>query len=547
MYSLIIVDDESYVRQAIIKTIEWEELGFCVIGEAQNGKDGLSLAKKLKPDLVITDIKMPFMDGIEMIDLLKSSNPTIKTVLLTGFDDFDYAKSAIRLNVLEYLLKPISASKMTKTLKGIKQQLDKESERLRDIEYIKENYNLNRPIMRMGFLHAFIMGKTKPEDAKRSIDSLDLNLQGDSNLVFVIKPNKHDIHQSSIGGLDSQLIMSTIENLSSSIASKYFKSETFWYIDYIIVIISDEKDKIINSSQTLILEIQQSLERIYSISSIIGISEIFNDINQISYIFLQTSSVLDSGVLFNKSEIIHVTDIEPNNIQFILQESEQEKLVSIIKIGKKQDATYFIQYIFNKMTTSKISLSDFHLCVMEMFSIVVRTTKRIVPNFDLNVLNNLDFMNNFFRHESIDEVCEWFERICHRMIEYVSLSRQDNTKMLVDSCVEYIKNNYQNSGISLKTLSEHVHFSQSYLSAIFKKFLNDSFTNILVRTRMEKAKEEVLYSNKKILQIACDTGFSDQHYFSYCYKKFFGVSPNEMRQEKNNLESSEVIAEKHDI
>lgn len=194
------------------------------------------------------------------------------------------------------------------------------------------------------------------------------------------------------------------------------------------------------------------------------------------------------------------------------------------------------------MRLRKATLSDYQIYIIEMFSVVVKTAKSLIPDFDLNVGNNLNFITEIFNHESIDDVKKWFERLCHRIIEYINLQRQDSTDILADMGYEYIKKNYHQSDLSLKMISDQLHISSSYFSSIFKKFTGDSFTNILIKIRMEKAKELVLTTNKKIFEIAQETGYTDQHYFSYCFKRYFQVSPNEMRRGSGN-DSSDAVSE----
>lgn len=150
MYTLLLAEDEYSVRKAIINTINWEELGFQIIGEAENGLEALEIVEQYNPDVIITDIRMPFMGGIDLAKLVREINPITKIVFLTGFNDFDYAISAIKLNVIEYLSKPVTAKKMKETLTSIKIKLDEENSRLRNIELLRKSYTESLPIVRIG-------------------------------------------------------------------------------------------------------------------------------------------------------------------------------------------------------------------------------------------------------------------------------------------------------------------------------------------------------------------------------------------------------------
>ena len=132
-YKVMVVDDEDEIRLGIIKKINWEALGFKVVGDGENGKDALEKAEKLQPDIVLTDIKMPFMDGLELVEKLGKVMPSTRVVIFSGADDFEYAHKAIKLNVVEYILKPINSSELTEVLKRLKDKLDKDYEEKRNL------------------------------------------------------------------------------------------------------------------------------------------------------------------------------------------------------------------------------------------------------------------------------------------------------------------------------------------------------------------------------------------------------------------------------
>ncbi|MEG2371386.1 MAG: response regulator transcription factor [Hydrogenoanaerobacterium sp.] len=530
MYSLMLVDDEHDVRKAILETIPWNELGFEVVGEAENGRDALDMAEKINPDVIITDIKMPFMDGIEMVKALREDNPITKIVFLTGFNDFEYAQSAIQYNVMEYLLKPISADNLIKTLNSVREKLDDERGELRSIERMKQSYQTDHEIMRMGFLHALIAGGMTEEYIASAGAKLGLHIYGECSLVFVTRPGKSSLEENVLGVDDTDLLMASISKLIIQIADRHVLHETFWHTDHIITILSDTEAKIDQRSEALMREIQQNLEHFYGVASTIGVSEKFKGAGKVRLAYESAISALEYRLLFDKNMIIHIGDIEPEgNVRFLFDESSETALKNIIKTGTKEQASQFINDVFEKMRRSKASLSDYQIYIIELFSVVVRAAKSTIPDFDLNVGSSLNFMTEIFSHENLDDVKEWFERLCERIMEYISAQRQDNAEVLSGQGLDYMRANFADSQLSLKAVSEHLHISPSYFSSIFKKTIGDSFTNVLTKIRMERAQELLLSTGKKIFEISEETGYTDQHYFSYCFKKYFQISPNEMR------------------
>lgn len=176
MYSVIVVDDESEIREGIINRVPWTELGFEVIGDAENGVEALDLVETLQPDVVMSDIKIPFMDGLTLAEKIRETSLSTKVIIFSGFDDFDYAKRAIRLNVVEYIMKPISASELSQTLRKLKKDLDEEREARRNLERMRSLFDTSLPVLREQFLQKLLTGSATEEQLTAQADLLQMDL-----------------------------------------------------------------------------------------------------------------------------------------------------------------------------------------------------------------------------------------------------------------------------------------------------------------------------------------------------------------------------------
>ena len=159
LYKVLLVDDEEDIRVGISRKMDWSGLGFELVGEAENGRDALELAESVQPDVVLTDIKMPFMDGLELCSILTKRLPGSKFVVFSGFDDFEYAKQAVRMNVSEYILKPINAAELSAVLQKLKEQLDTERTERQNQETLRERYEESLPVLRSLFLSRLLEGR----------------------------------------------------------------------------------------------------------------------------------------------------------------------------------------------------------------------------------------------------------------------------------------------------------------------------------------------------------------------------------------------------
>ena len=162
LYRVLLVDDEEDIREGISRKMDWLGLGFSLVGEAANGQDALELAESLRPDVILTDIKMPFMDGLELCRILTDRLPAARFVVFSGFDAFEYAKQAIQMNVVEYILKPINADELSAVLRRLKDQLDRERAERRNVELLRSRYMENLPVLRELFYANLLDGRIEP-------------------------------------------------------------------------------------------------------------------------------------------------------------------------------------------------------------------------------------------------------------------------------------------------------------------------------------------------------------------------------------------------
>ena len=228
-YKILLVDDEEEVRKSIIKKINWEEEGFLVVGDAENGVEALEKIENLNPDLVFTDIRMPYMDGLELIKEINIRYPLIKSIIFSGFDDFDYAKEAIKMGVIEYVLKPVSAVELTEILRKVHKTLDDELDKKRDIEKLKSSYLASIPILREQFLNGLIHGNIGKSEIDYALAEYDINLKDVGK--YIVATVHIDDTDSAV--VNKELIpisvkVNLIENLENKLQAEVFSmySET---------------------------------------------------------------------------------------------------------------------------------------------------------------------------------------------------------------------------------------------------------------------------------------------------------------------------------
>ena len=195
-YSVLLVDDEEEVTQVILQKIDWESLGFHIIGSATNGVKALEMAEKYQPDVVMTDIKMPYMDGLELSGRLKKEFPTIRILLFTGFDEFEYAKEAVHLEVEEYILKPINSEELTEVFVRLKETLDQDREEKRSVEKLQNYYLESLPLLQTNFYSSLIEGRVSEADLSKYLSDYRIELEGPVYCCAAFHTSAHHVPEN---------------------------------------------------------------------------------------------------------------------------------------------------------------------------------------------------------------------------------------------------------------------------------------------------------------------------------------------------------------
>ncbi|ALV21817.1 response regulator transcription factor [Carnobacterium antarcticum] len=541
MYSIMLVDDEQDIRQSIIELVQWEKMGFQIIGEASNGEEALEVMESNVPDILITDIKMPIMDGIELSKRVRDENPSVKIVFLSGYEDFEYAVSGIKLTILEYLLKPVSISDLENMLRKVRRKLDEEKRSANDLVTIEKDFLKKFDVSKMSFLISLITDNysdVSESEFKKLLQTYQLNLTGERQVLLNITIDKSSFSKSTIGNQNLELTKFSLTNTVRKIVDKYVQSEVFTFTSNSVVILSDTKENIEMYTDILVKEINESVQKIFGFSIGIGVSEEYVRISDTKRAFQSSVSALNYQTALGGDKGIYISDIETvQQNEIVFDEVNEAKLVSLIKIGSKDELETFIDHLFQRFYSGMNSQEHLKIFLMELYVSVLKAYKTTISKYDSDMLQQVEVISEIHHYQDNQVIKEWFKNFCLSTIAIIQEQRKKKTDSLAKQSYDYLAEHYSDPSLSLKQVSKQMLISPSYFSSLFKKENGLSFTDALVKIRMEKAKEHLLTTDHKIFEIAIDSGYTDQHYFSYCFKKYFGESPNKIREtfKKNKL------------
>lgn len=519
MYKLLLVDDEEDVRDEV----DWPSFGFEAPYKAENGIEAQELIEKWVPDVVVTDIKMPFMDGLQLSTWIREHYPMIKIIILTGFDEFDYAQQAVKLHVNEYVLKPFSAQELMDVLVKVKCQLDEEIAQKENVQILQEHYRKSLPILRETFLASLISGKLSKTMIREKSLNYNIDLNGSSFICFVI----------SMDSPGDELKQFAILNIAEEMMGRHQQGIVFMHHDYVICLTMDpsaHRDEVMNKTIAILGEIRHNVERYLKITITIGVGSICYDAADVQYSYEGAISALDYRLILGGNRVICIDDVERRFVDKLrFDELKEHALIRSLKIGTIQEIHEMIDQLFDEITVANVSVQDFQLYLLEMLTTVLKVSKDANVDFDAVFGTGFQFIENRSKFTNLQEAKSWFIGICTRIINRITNERQYSYKNLVEQAKQYVHDHFQETDISINKVCSHLHISSGYLSSIFKKETKTTFVSYLLQIRMETAKQLLRTTDLRSFEIAEKVGFSDPNYFSFCFRKHCGISPKDYK------------------
>lgn len=534
LYRIMVVDDEEEIRLGIIKKINWEENGFIVVGDAENGKDALEKAEILQPDVVMTDIRMPFMNGLELGKNLANIMPSTKVIVFSGSDDFEYAHEAIKINVIGYVLKPVNSIELTEVLKRLKSQLDGEYKEKLNVDTLYKHYIESIPLIREQFLIGLIEGRIDKRECENQYNLLGINFKSRYYAVVTIHVDAStisDLSQYSSLQKETTLIPIAIKQIVDESIENYCEFISFIYCGRVIIIAKfDKKDAILELIRG-INEICKTSERIIGLKVSAGIGYVCNDISKINLSYDTSKNALDYRIILGTGKGIYIDDVEPDHsIQLSFDEHDERRILNAIKIGYSNEIEQIITELFQKFEKSLLPLNKYRIFSMEIMTSFFKIVQAY--NLDINEIfgENFNCYSHLEMFESIFEMKDWFIKTGIKVNGLIKQERTHSSKILIESAKEYVMKNYSDCEISVERLSSYLHVSPSYFSTMFKRETEMSFVNFLTAVRLEEAIKLLNTTDDKTYIIAGKVGYSEANYFSYVFKKKYGVAPSRYRK-----------------
>jgi len=540
MYKLLLVDDEEDVRQGMVEKINWGNYNFVVIGEAKNGRDAIDIIENNTPDVVITDIYMPLMNGLELASFIHQNYSTIKTVILTGFEDFEFAKKAIKYDVLEYLSKPIHPKELSDLLFKLKNTLDEEFKEKEDINKLRQYYTDSLPLLKDSFLLSLILKKQTIDEINKKTSLFNLSFDGHFFATSVVVIDEIQTKRPLDDDMDMELMKLAVQKITIEILNKHNLGETFFYDNKLIIISTlTSKNKLIarNKLITVLEKIRQYIEKHLLISITIGLGSLQDSLVSMNASYLSSLTALGYKLVLGGNKVIFVGDLEPEIASILLlDEEKEEKLITSLKFGSDKDVVNSVAFLFDMLRTNTFSVNEYKIYFMEILSLLLKQAKIFQIDIKTIVPNTSNFLIDVTKFTSLEQAKTWFLSFCIALHKQISNKRLNSAQILFEKAKDYLNKNYADADLTVQKIADYLYISPSYLSYIFKKETKETFLKFLMHIRLEKAKTFLKDSSLTITAVAEKVGYPDISYFSYFFKKNEGKSPREFRRDHINKE-----------
>ena len=529
---VFLVEDEVIIRSGVKKSINWEQEEYEFVGEASDGELAYPMILKEKPDILITDIRMPFMDGLELSRLVKKELPDIKILILSGYDEFEYAKKAIKIGVTEYLLKPISAAKLTEVLNAVAETIRQENEEKNLLETYFAEMRENTERDKMRLFEKLLMGDLSMGEILEAGERFGMNLGASCYKIVLFK---------ILANLENHVYAEQMVDACSSVEQAASMMEGVYVFQrgvegWAFLLTAQDEKSMEESAKILFQNLKQAMKNYTQLEYFGGIGSTVPRIRSLKQSFREADRAFAARFVEEANQIISQKEFEKSQME------EGLKMQGVVQIGKSRE---MLQKFLSNGTREEVkAFSDAYISRIEEENIRSTMVRQyVVIDVCIVILSFCERISSANRLQeeaeelqkmmqkihSLSEIKKYVVRLLNEAIELRDAESGRRYSDLIAAAKKEIENHYMTEEISLNTVAISVGMSPSYFSSIFSKEAGKTFVEYLTEVRIEKAKEFLMCSSMKTSEIGYEVGYKDPHYFSYIFKKVQGCSPKEYR------------------
>lgn len=522
------IDDIRTVIEGMARQIRWELHGITVCGTAINGLDGMKLIDSCRPDIILTDIRMPMLDGLELTRRVKELLPRSEVIILTGYSDFEYAQKAVQLGAFDFITKPFSLSGIEEVVLKAKEKIENERRKENRMVEMEQKVMEGLPILRQELFRYLLHHKADPQETKRRWEYLNPDLNPSQLFVMVIEIDGFRDASSRISVGESELVRFTVQNIledTITLSAKVFTlRDTATRFSAVLNMPSGV------TAMDLAEECCSNVRRFtrYTVSIGIGLPTHAHDLS-VSY--EQAMQALSYHLYTGGDAVMCYADVKftaavpPPHLR-----NKEQELIRALQAGSREEALDILNQLFHEQKLQKPLPKPEYLISLfyEISFIMLRALQERVPYSDLEDLDMMIRERPIASLATLDDMQHMLKDIAVRGCQLIERRTRSQAANIIEEAVLFVRESLHKE-LHVADAARHVHLSTSYFSHLFKKVTGQTFNQFVIQERMEQAKR-LLLEDRQVQDIAESLGYPERRYFSDVFKKYTGLTPSEFRQ-----------------
>lgn len=529
MLKVMFVDDEHLVRSLLRNCIDWQEIGYEVVGEAPNAPEALEMVEALCPDVIFTDINMPYMDGLEFGRIVYEKYANIKIIILTGYEEFEYAKRGIKIGISDFLLKPINDDEIRKVAVEIRAKILLERKEKGEMRRIRKQLEDSMPYLREKALNEMVQSPLDSDSLRQRIDYFHIHLDPSFVQIAAIEAS---LEGDAAGeGEENRLLL---RMQCRELVEKYFRDDEKIHIffdnhPYIIVLCGD-KEVNLDECMTAIHTMLVNKMRCYAC---IGIGNRYDPLH-IKASYREAIQALQYKIVIGNNSIISYEDIRLGSANEPAQGEEAfEEFAFFLKTGMRKKVNEFLTQAFANINSAKrpARLDALRALAASVLSVILNVVAETEVTLNDIIPDTTQPFDRIFRLDTLPEMRQYLEEIAEKVMSVIQGMQSKKVNRVIAQVQAYVLEHLSDPELTLSSIAK-IHFiNMSYLSRIFKQETGHNFVEYLTTIRMEKAVKLLKETDMKAYQVAEAVGIVNPHYFGICFKKWTGVSVSDFKKQ----------------
>ena len=538
MIRMIIADDEQIILDGIRESIDWSSFGIEVVGAAQNGIIALEMAREHHPDIIITDIRMPGLNGLELVQEIKKIRGDIKIILISAYEQFQYAREAIELGALSYVTKPLKKRVIIEEVLKARDLILEERRREENLDRLEEIYEKSLPTLQEYYHNKLIMGKTKlMGDYKKQFNAYGIDIDDSDTGVMVCTIDNMEETSEEFFEKSVQIILLRIAEMVRQLLPQKFKRTVFQSYNNEVVTIYNTMlpaPETIQAVSEAAETIKNSLRRETGISISAGLGGIYHSLRDVALSYRDAVQALNYRLVYGNNMILYINHVEPTDRKASLPLNDINEILTnvqnVLWTGKSEEVVKIINRKLAELTSNKnITYYYIQQVFCQLLSALLRTVYEMNMSPEEIYGEPVHLYGEIFLKRTMGEISGWYQDLVERTCDAINNRKAFRLSNVIESVTGYIKKNCHKD-LSLTEAADFANLNPSYLSRLFKEEMGIPFIEYVRNTKMDIAKELLRCSNKKIYEISEEVGYQNVQYFSTVFKNIVGMTPLEYKK-----------------